>query len=103
MAAIFGPAKPAPTTPTTLATLSAFPILTEEVGYPPSPLAKPSGGAGGYGGSGGGPSSIGQMANQAISAVLGWKPRTDDPKAFLGALTQSFTLTEVEGHVESNG
>ena len=50
---------------------------------------------------GGGSSSIGQTANQAISAVLGWKPRSDDPKAFLGALTQSFTLTEVEGHVES--
>jgi hypothetical protein len=50
---------------------------------------------------GGSSSSSGQMANRAISAVLGWKPRTDDPKAFLGALTQSFTLTEVEGHVES--
>jgi hypothetical protein len=94
-----GPAKPTPSAPTPMADLSAYPILTEEVGYPPSPLSKPS--SGGRIDGGGGASSIGQLANQAISAVLGWKPRSDDPKAFLGALTQSFTLTEVEGHVES--
>ena len=85
-----------PTSP--LTDLSAYPVLTEEVGYPPSPLARPSGGA-----PGGAPSAapIGQIATKAIADVLGWKPKAGDSKGFLGALTQSFTLTEVEGHVES--
>jgi hypothetical protein len=80
-----------------LVDLSAFPVLTEEVGFPPSPLAKgasvpgaPSSGTG-----------LGQTASKAIADVLGWKTKTNDPKAFLGALTQSFSLTEVEGRVES--
>ena len=83
-----------------LTDLAAFPVLTEEVGFPPSPLAK-SGGTtgGGYGAPGG--SGLGQTAAKAIADVLGWKTKPNDPKAFLGALTQSFTLTEVEGRVES--
>jgi hypothetical protein len=81
---------------TALGDLDAYPILTEEVGYPPSPLATPSG-------SGGVPGSapISSMALKAVSDVLGWKPKAGDVKGFLGALTQSFTLTNVEGHVES--
>jgi hypothetical protein len=96
-----GIAKGTPQGSSAISNLSAYPILTEEVGYPPSPLARPSSGGAGTGGSSGGGSSIGQTANQAISAVLGWKPRVDDPKAFVGALTQSFTLNYFEGHVES--
>ncbi len=76
--------------------LAAYPILTEEVGYPPSPLAKPSGTSGGNG-----HGSIGQMVTKAMSDVLGWKVKPGDTKGFVGALTQSFSLTEVEGHVES--
>jgi hypothetical protein len=73
-------------------------VLTEEVGYSPSPLARTSGG---------GPSvvngvpSLGQIVGKAVSEVLGWKVKPGDSKGFLGALTQSFTLTEMEGHVES--
>lgn len=33
--------------------------------------------------------------------VLGWRPVPQDSKAFVAALTASFDLTEVEGHVES--
>jgi hypothetical protein len=77
--------------------LTAYPILTEEVGYPPSPLAAPTGGSpAGISGS-----PLGQIAAKAVADVLGWKPKAGDSKGFLGALTQSFSLTEVEGHTES--
>lgn len=78
--------------------LAAYPVLTEEVGYPPSPLAKPGSSTPGSGGS---TSSLGQLVNKTITEVLGWKFKTDDSKGFVGALTQSFSLTEIEGHVES--
>jgi hypothetical protein len=83
-----------------LTDLAAFPVLTEEVGFPPSPLARSGtapGGAPGVSGTGG----LGQAAAKAIADVLGWKTKPNDPKAFLGALTQSFELTEFEGHIES--
>jgi len=76
----------------------SYPVLTEEIGYRPSPVGIPTVGAGGISGTG---ASIGQVALKAVSDVLGWKASSTDPKGFVGALTQSFTLTEVEGHVES--
>jgi len=75
--------------------LSAYPVLTEEVGYPPSPLA------GGISGGGTSGSALGALATTALRDVLGWKVKGDDPKGFLGALTQSFSLRDVEGHIES--
>jgi hypothetical protein len=81
-----------------LTDLASFPVLTEEVGFPPSPLAR-SGTA--PGAPSGAPGGLGQTAANAIADVLGWKTKPNDPKAFLGALTQSFTLTEKEGHIES--
>ena len=33
--------------------------------------------------------------------MLGWKPKAGDANGFIGALTQSFTLTESEGHVDA--
>jgi hypothetical protein len=80
-----------------LTDLASFPILTEEVGFPPSPLAR----TGAAPGAASGTTSLGQIASSAIADVLGWKTKSKDPKAFLGALTQSFSLTEVEGRVES--
>jgi hypothetical protein len=77
----------------------AYPVLTEEIGYRPSPVGTPT--TGGGGAPGGGPLSLGQVAMKAVSDVLGWKANAADPKGFVGALTQSFTLTDVEGHVES--
>jgi hypothetical protein len=80
--------------------LTAYPILTEEVGYPPSPMSRPGSGPQSPLSPGGG-QGLGQTVARAVSDVLGWKANTADPKGFLGALTQSFTLTEVEGHVQS--
>jgi hypothetical protein len=78
----------------------AYPILTEEIGYRPSPVGIPV--AGGGGSRGGGASNLGQVALSTIADVLGWKTNNTDPKGFIGALTQSFTLKDVEGHIESS-
>jgi hypothetical protein len=82
-----------------LTDLASYPILTEEVGYPPSPLSRPPNG--GAGGGGTATNNLGQMVNRAMSQVLGWKIKPGDTKGFVGALTQSFNLTNVEGHVQS--
>jgi hypothetical protein len=79
----------------------SYPVLTEEIGYRPSPVGSPTGGVGGGSIPSGGGANLGQVALRAVGDVLGWKPNVDDPKGFIGALTQSFTLTDVEGHVES--
>jgi hypothetical protein len=77
----------------------AYPLMTENVGNPPSS----SYGAGAGGGGTGGPGSpqLSQVATQAITNILGWKPKDDDAKGFVGALTQAFSLKDVEGHVEA--
>jgi len=78
----------------------SYPVLTEEVAYrPSSPVGVSTTGAGGIAGPGA--FNLGQTAVQAVTDVLGWKVNPADPKGFIGALTQSFDLTEVEGHVES--
>src|SRR5215471_10775684 len=82
-----------------LTDLAAYPILTEEIGYPPSPIRGSS--TAGAGASAGTTAPLGQVVNQAVSDVLGWKFKAGDTKGFLSSLTQSFTLTEVEGHIES--
>lgn len=79
----------------------SYPILTEEVGYPPSITSRPGVGGGGVGPGGGGTGGLGQIASRAIAGALGWKPNASDAKGFVGALTQSFELKEVEGHIES--
>jgi hypothetical protein len=78
----------------------SYPVLTEEVAYrPSSPVGVSTSGAGGIAGPGA--FNIGQTALQAVTDVLGWKINPSDPKGFIGALTQSFDLADVEGHVES--
>lgn len=77
----------------------SYPILTEEISNRPFPVSTvPSGGGTG---SSGGSSSIGQLASRTVTDVLGWKVNAADPKGFIGALTQAFTLNDVEGHVEA--
>jgi hypothetical protein len=78
----------------------SYPILTQEVSYPPAVMSRPGPGAG-FSSGGGGGQGLGQIASRAIGDALGWKPNSTDAKGFVGALTQSFTLTEVEGHIES--
>lgn len=73
--------------------VTAYPMLTEEIGHSPtSPTSGRSGAGVG--------SALGQAATRAISDALGWKPRADDPKSFVGALNASFTFKELEGHTE---
>jgi len=76
--------------------IGTFSVLTEELGYAPSPVA----GSSARGSSASTGSGLGQTAMKAISDVLGWKLKADDPKAFIGALTASFTCTDTEGHTE---
>jgi hypothetical protein len=85
---------------------NAYPILTEEVGYPPSPLASPGssqsrGRTGGNGANGAKGSSLGASVNRALQEVLGWKISPGDSAGFTGALNQSFKLTLTEGVVVS--
>lgn len=71
----------------------SYPVLTQEIGFgapTPFPAASP--------GTSSTTSNLGNIAAKAISDVLGWKARPDDPRAFLGALNASFTCTDVEGH-----
>jgi len=79
----------------------AYPVMTENVGNPPSSSYGGGTGTGGAGVSGSGSLPLAQLATQTITNVLGWKPKDDDAKGFVGALTQSFSLKDVEGHVES--
>ena len=69
-----------------------YPILTSEVGY--------SQGSGGSAGVMPGAAPLGAIAENAIRQVLGWRPRYDDPKSFVAALTQSFELADNDGHIE---
>lgn len=76
----------------------SYPLLTEQVSFPPMGGATSLTQVGAPAGIG---STLGQTATRAISEVLGWKANGADPKGFIGALTQAFTLTEVEGHIEA--
>jgi hypothetical protein len=42
------------------------------------------------------------QVNAALRDVLGWRPRVEDPKAFIDALGASFRLVPVEGHIEAH-
>jgi len=71
---------------------TSYPFLTEEVNLARgSAMTSP--------GSGGG-TSLAQTVGVALQQVLGWKVRNDDAKGFVGALTQSFSCKEIEGHTE---
>lgn len=68
--------------------LQTYPILAQEVSLGSAPAAS-------------GPStSLNRTVENLMRDVLGWRPKTSDPRGFVAALTQSFTLEEVEGHVE---
>lgn len=69
-----------------------YPILTQPVDIQPSTDSQAvsiSGGA-----------SLDSIAQNTIRRVLGWRYRPGDTKGFTAALTKTFTLKEVEGHVE---
>jgi len=79
-----------------------FPILTEEMGYAPSPLANGGGANPRSGGTAGTGSSLGPVVSRALQQVLGWKINPGDAAGFTGALNQSFSLKLVEGAVVSS-
>jgi IPT/TIG domain-containing protein len=69
-----------------------YPILTQPVDTQPSTDSQAvsiSGGA-----------SLDSIAQSTIRRVLGWRYRAADTKGFTAALTKTFTLKEVEGHLE---
>lgn len=72
---------------------TAYPLLTESIN-----TSSPGRGSSS---SGDGAAGFGQTVNTALREVLGWQLRAGDAKGFVGALTQSFALRTVEGHVES--
>jgi len=73
----------------------AFPVLVEQM-MPAGP-----GGAMTTGRGSGTDTDVGQQVQNALRDVLGWQPRSNDAKGFLGALTSSFDLREYEGHTEA--
>jgi hypothetical protein len=79
----------------------AYPILTEELGYPPSPSSNGGNGASRGAGGNGRNGSLGPVVTKALQDVLGWKIKAGDAAGFVGALNQSFELKVVEGAVVS--
>ena len=72
--------------------LQTFPILTEEVhdsGVADASLVSSSSLASG-----------GTIVEQTLRGILGWRPRTADPKGFLSALKQSFIQEDDNGRKE---
>ncbi|MGB6310414.1 MAG: hypothetical protein WBF89_21755 [Steroidobacteraceae bacterium] len=92
---------PLPTAPSAGPT-PPFPILTEEVAYPPSPLASGGGTNARSGGTDRNGSSLGPVVSRALQQALGWKIKSGDAAGFTGALAQSFSLKVVEGAVVSS-
>lgn len=81
---------------TTVEDAVSYPILTRDASdYPVS-----RNGSSSTTGGGNGVTSITRTAKQTLRDVLGWRYRTDDAKGFLAALNKSFSLKEVEGHIE---
>ncbi len=72
--------------------LAAYPVLTEEVSTTGIPGPAP-------GGPGTASADYGQVVDQAMRDVLGWRPSTD-VAGFQAALTGAFQLQQVEGHTQ---
>jgi hypothetical protein len=43
---------------------------------------------------------LGQTVEGALREILAWRPRAGDAQGFVAALSQAFSVTEVEGHTE---
>lgn len=98
----FGGGAPAPVIAPTVALngnfkesvgdLTAYPLLTEDVGFPAMARLGAAGAPGA--------APLGQIVEGALREVLSWRPKASDPKGFLAALNQAFALKEVQGHTE---
>jgi hypothetical protein len=85
-----------PSTPTTTAPCAAFARLFPRVARLLTTAAAARGGAQSTAATDQAPA-----VTAAIRDVLGWRPRTQDTKAFTAALDASFRLDRVEGHIEA--
>src|SRR5215831_15456930 len=75
--------------------VQSYAILTEEIGAGRAPRPATPGSPAAPGSS-----PLGQIVEGALREVLGWRPRATDAQGFVAALNQSFSVKEVEGHVE---
>jgi hypothetical protein len=75
--------------------VQSYAILTEEIGSGRAPRPTSPGSPAAPGSS-----PLGQIVDGALREVLGWRPRATDAQGFMAALNQSFSVKEVEGHVE---
>lgn len=72
--------------------IASYPILTEDIS---------GGGRVASDRSGSGTTRLGSLVEGAIRDVIGWRPKTTDPRGFAAALGKSFTTTEIEGRTET--
>lgn len=70
-----------------------YALLTRGVDGFSSQSIDPSGGSSG--------GDLGIIVSQALQRVLSWKSRADDSKGFVSALTQSFSLSLFQGHIQA--
>jgi hypothetical protein len=77
----------------TIDDLLKFPVLTREVGM----MTPVSGGSPGTMTSS---APLGQVAENALRGILGWRLQAKDPQGFLAALRQSFICRQVDGRAE---
>ena len=75
--------------------VQSFAILTEEIGSGRAPRPGTPGSPASPG-----TSQLGQIVDCALREVLGWRPRATDAQGFVAALNQSFSVKEVEGHIQ---
>ena len=75
--------------------IQSFAVLTEEIGSGRAPRPATPGSPASPG-----TSQLGQIVDGALREVLGWRPRATDAQGFVAALNQSFSVKEVQGHVE---
>jgi hypothetical protein len=78
--------------PEAVTDLAAYPVLTEEISTTGVPA--PAAGGGGTAGAG-----YGQVVDQAMRDVLGWRPG-GDLSGFQAALSGAFQLSEKDGHTQ---
>jgi|GEM_PF-1684270 len=45
-------------------------------------------------------SPLGQTVEGALREILAWRPKANDPRGFVAALNQAFSVTDVDGHTE---
>lgn len=99
------PPPPVPPTPRVTPPPGPPRKIRAESAHPYAVLTRDIAGRSGQGidsfGGAAGDGMLGPTVTKALRDVLGWQIKPDDPKGFMSALNQSFSLTVFEGHVQS--